>query len=313
MSEADAVELYRKYRPAKFSEVIGQREAVDTLREMGKSGKVPHVILFHGPSGTGKTTLARILRTALQCSDIDFVELNAASARGIDTIRDISKTMSASPLRGPCRVFMIDECQALTTDAQNSFLKPLEDTPKHVYFMLCTTDPQKLKGTIKTRVTEIACNPLTVADLKTVVKSVLEKEKATLQDDVIAKIAEASEGSARKALVILHAVIGLKDHDEQLKAIVTSTDETSNGYLLARALFGKASGGEVAEILRKLQEAGEDAETARWTVLGYARSVLLKSSLKNDHAAKVINEFRDNFYDSKHAGLAIACYECVGG
>jgi len=143
----DAVELYRKYRPTKFSQVLGQREAIATLANMGKRRAVPHCLLFTGPSGVGKTTLIRILREKLGCKEHDYVEINAAEARGIDTIRDIQRRLTLSPLSGRCRVWAIDECHRLTTDAQSALLKILEDTPPTAYFMLATTEPNKLLTT----------------------------------------------------------------------------------------------------------------------------------------------------------------------
>src|SRR5690606_3369465 len=110
-------------------------------------GDIPHAMLFTGPSGCGKTTLARILRVKLRCSDNDFQEINAADFRGIDSIRSMRQQVGAAPLGGDSRIWLIDEAHSMTADAQNAFLKLLEDTPRHVYFFLATTDPQKLKKT----------------------------------------------------------------------------------------------------------------------------------------------------------------------
>lgn len=106
----EAVELYRKYRPSSFKEMVGQKDAIKSLNEMGKAGKIPHVIMFTGPSGTGKTTLARILAKKLECSPIGFTEINSAECRGIDNVRDIQKQMGAAPLEGKVKIWLIDEC-----------------------------------------------------------------------------------------------------------------------------------------------------------------------------------------------------------
>lgn len=306
MSESEAVELYRKYRPTSLKEVVGQPEAVRALVEMGKNGRIPHCLLFTGPSGCGKTTIARILRKKLKCSDFDFCEVNAADDRGVDMIREIKSRMGLSPLSGESRVWLIDECATLTSQGQESFLKLLEDTPAHVYFMLCTTDPQKLKKTIITRCTEIKCKEISKGDLKALAIDVAQKEGKELDPKVAERLAEVADGSARKALVILHAVLGQATVEQQLAGI-ESSDVKGQAIEICRILMKKgASWSEVAAVLSKVEE---DVESIRHLVLGYARSVLMKSG--SERAATIIEEFRDNWYDCKAAGLAISCYRVV--
>src|SRR5688572_25883760 len=141
------MELYKKFRPKTLKGVVGQEGAVSSLQSMIDKGRLPHTILFSGPSGCGKTTIARILKGILECSDLDFFEINCADFKGIDMVRDIRRYVGIPPLHGKSRVWLIDEAHQLTKDAQNAFLKLLEDTPKHAYFMLATTDPQKLLPT----------------------------------------------------------------------------------------------------------------------------------------------------------------------
>jgi DNA polymerase-3 subunit gamma/tau len=143
--------LYQKYRPTKLSEILGNRETVMTLKGMFKKKDIPHVFLFHGSTGTGKTTIARIIATELGCAENNLIEIDMAQFRGIDTVREIRKNCQYTPLGGGVRVYVIDECGKMTGDAQAAFLKILEDTPTHVYFMLCTTDPQSLLPTVKGR------------------------------------------------------------------------------------------------------------------------------------------------------------------
>ena len=118
-------------------------------------------ILFTGPSGTSKTTLARIYKNHIGCSDMDFVELNAANFKGIDTVRDIIRDMNLSPMKGPVRMWLIDECHKMTNDAQNAFLKSLEDVPSHVRFCLATTDSSKLLKTLVSRCHKVQTKLLT--------------------------------------------------------------------------------------------------------------------------------------------------------
>jgi len=304
----DPVELYRKYRPSKLSEVVGQKDALKALTDMGKRKAIPHALLFVGPSGCGKTTLARIIRTKIKCGDRDFVEVNSADFRGIDSIRSIRQQVGLAPISGACRVWLIDEVHQLTPAAQDAFLKILEDTPPHVYFMLATTDPQKLKKTIRTRCTEIKCKNLTVAELEKLVTETAAKESVTLGEDVAEKLAATADGSARKALVLLHAIIGLQSDAEQLAAIEAADSEAEVKFLGAALMNRSSTWPAITKILKGTEA---EPETLRWGVLGYCRNILLGSGGNAARAAAVIDEFRDNFYDSKAAGLAAACYAVI--
>lgn len=307
-----SVELYRKHRPSTFKEVVGQDAAIKSLVEMGKSGKIPHVLLFTGPSGCGKTTLARIMRLKLKCADIDFTEKNAAKDRGIDMVRDIGSQMSAYGMGGQNRVYLLDEVHALTSDAQSALLKILEDTPNHVYFMLCTTDPHKLKETIKTRCTHIKCKSISNDDIRKLVTSIAEKEGKSFDEVVVDKIVDVSNGSARQALVTLHQILGLDTAESQLAAI-ESTDVEGEAIAIARALISeKTTWKRMAEILAECElKRKEDPEGIRRMVMGYAKAVLLKSGSKR--AAEIIDEFRDHWFDCGDNGLVISCYHIING
>lgn len=301
-------EFYRKYRPKKFSDVIGQPDAVRVLIEMGKNKEIPHALLFTGPSGCGKTTLARIVREKLKCSDYDYSELNAADFRGIDAIRDMRGQMGTAPLGGSCRIWLLDECHSLTGDAQNALLKLLEDTPSHVYFLLCTTDPQKLKKTVITRCTEVRCRLLTEAELGMLVRKIAAAEGATLSDKVVESIANAADGSARKALVILNAVARIQVEEEQLAAI-SAADVKGQAIEIARALTNsKTTWSDMKEIIKKVDD---DPEGIRRLVLGYCKSIMVGSGGNLNRVALVMEEFRDPLYDIGLPGLVLACYNVV--
>lgn len=301
-------ELYKKHRPKKFSRIIGQEHAVSLLEMAFNQDNVPHAILFTGQSGCGKTTLARIVRRKLKCSKVDFVE---DAPRKVEDVRQIRRRIGQAPMKGKCRVWLIDECHKLTSDAQDEFLKMLEDTPAHVYFLLTTTDPQKLKKTIRNRCTEIAVKPLSEDDLYELLHYVVNEEEKDLHKEVAHKIIDSSDGSARKALVLLNAIIDLPSKKEQLEIIMSETAETA-AIEIARALFNlKTNWNKMAKILSGL--GGDEAEQIRWLVLSYAKSVLLKGGKLSGRAYIVITAFCDNFFDSKMAGLAAACWEVIEG
>lgn len=311
------IPLYQKYRPKTLKGVIGQDGSVVSLQMQIDKKKVPHVVLLTGPSGCGKTTIGRILKEHLECGDGDFFEINCADFKGIDMVRDIRRAVGMSPMHGSTRVWLIDEAGKLTNDAQNALLKLLEDTPSHAYFLLATTDPQKLIKTIHTRAAQVKLSAITHKDLELLIQRVANKEGMSISGDIISEIADAADGSARKALVILEQVGTLETEAEQLKAIQTSTFNKDEAINLARALFDRRGTPwpEIARILRNLSD--QDAEGIRYCVLGYARSCLIGKEDKPpnmqfaEKAFRVIDIFSANFYDSKHAGLAAACWEVV--
>ena len=143
--------LYRKYRPQNFEEVLGQDHIVSVLKNAVKTGRVSHAYLFSGSRGTGKTSLARILAKEAGCSDVDLIEIDAASSRGIDEIRALREAVRFSPMQGQVKVYIIDEVHMLTKEAFNALLKTLEEPPAHAIFILATTELDKVPETIISR------------------------------------------------------------------------------------------------------------------------------------------------------------------
>jgi len=303
------MELYKKCRPKTLDKVVGQPSAVTVLKSMVGKNEIPHALLLSGPSGCGKTTIARILRKHVKCKPEDFHELNIADIRGIDNVRDIRTAMRKYAIGGGSKVFLLDEVAELTSSAQKALLKMLEDTPDHVYFMLCTTDPQKLIKPIRTRCTEIALKPIDSEDLKILIGDTSEAEGKKVSEDVADKIIESSEGSARKALVLLDSVIRLESEEEMLEVIEKSTQE-KQGIDLCRALLN-APWKKVAEIVEGI--APDDVETVRWIVLGYMKTIVLGGGKIADKAYRIMCCFERNFFDTKHNGLVMACWEAVNG
>ena len=205
MSEHGA--LYRKYRPQEFTEVRDQDHIVKVLEGAIKKGDIPHALLFSGTRGTGKTTLARIFAKAIGTSAVDLYEIDAASNRGIDDIRELKEAVHTSPFESKYKVYIIDEVHMLTKEAFNALLKTLEEPPAHVIFILATTEEEKLLDTILSRCQVFRFRSPSRAVLAETVTDIAKKEGFTLDPDAADLIAIAADGSFRDALGVTQKVI----------------------------------------------------------------------------------------------------------
>ncbi len=303
-------ELYKKYRPKTFADVIGQDHVIKPLQKMIAKDELPHAILLTGPKGNGKTTVGRILRRELQCSNWDFVEKNCSSDRGIDLIRDIERKANLAPMQGKTRVWLFDEVHMLTGEASNAFLKILEEPPAHVYFILCTTDPQKLIATIRSRCTEFALKPLGTAPLRKIITQICKSEKIELDEEVIDKLLVQADNSARNALVLLDKIRHV-DAKNQLDTLSEVSIETA-AIQIARTLFNPTTRWpDMAKVLKSTEL--QEVEGMRYLILAYAKTILLSGGKFADRAYQVIRVFEDNWYDGKAASLCACCYEIITG
>lgn len=309
--ERESEPLPLKYRPRTLAELAGNEETRETLESIfaRKLSDIPHAFLLAGPSGCGKTTIARIIKTMLDVADTNYREFNTANTRGIDTIRDMSSTAKLTGLRKGVKMYLLDECHMLTKEAQNAMLKLLEDAPKHVYFVLATTEPDKLLKTIHTRCTYLTVKPLTVPAMVRHLKRVCEAENANVPPEVLTKIAQVSEGLPREAMKQLDTIIDLKSEETMMNAIVIGTSEDKQVIELCRALIDKsADWKKVSGILANLDA---EPENARYAILGYLNAVLLKSG--SSRVIQLIKLFEPSFMYSKKAGLTAACACAVKG
>lgn len=299
--------LYLKHRPKTLDDIIGNKEIVDILKnQLKEKGNIPKSILFHGPTGCGKTTLGRIIATELGAKGADVKEVDAADFRGIDTIREIRRQSAYKPLESPCRVWILDECHKMSNDAQNALLKALEDTPKHIYYILCTTDPQKLIPTIRGRCSQLQVRQLTDKEMKILLRKVVKAEGETISKEVYDQITQDSQGHPRNALQILEQVLSV-DEDKRMQVAKRTAEVQSEIIQLCRALIQGASWKNVSTILNGLKT--EDPEKIRRVVLGYCQAVLLKS--ENNTAAAIMEEFIEPFYNSGFPGVVFACYSVL--
>jgi DNA polymerase-3 subunit gamma/tau len=201
------IALYRKYRPHKFKEVHGQEHIVKVLEGSIEQGNISHAYLFSGSRGTGKTSVARIFAHAIGATDNDIYEIDAASNRGIDDVRELREGVNVLPLESPYKVYIIDEVHMLTKEAFNALLKTLEEPPSHAVFILATTEVDKLPDTIISRCQTFSFRKPGLSLLKDIVLRIGKEEGFTLEPAAAELISLLGDGSFRDTEVILQKVI----------------------------------------------------------------------------------------------------------
>src|SRR5271165_7122058 len=228
--------LARKYRPQKFSDVIGQEHVTRTLKNAIEQGRIAHGYIFSGHRGIGKTTIARILAMALNCQSpdhpvaepcgvcdscreiragnaVDVIEIDAATNRGIDEIRELREAARYRPARDRFKIYILDEAHQITDAAFNALLKTLEEPPGHVIFMMATTQPEDIPQTIRSRCQHFSFRAVKFEAIMGQLRDLVTKEKIPADDDALALLAEAGDGSLRDALSILdQAIASTSDH-----------------------------------------------------------------------------------------------------
>lgn len=304
-------EVYKRCRPKNLDAVIGQDKAVQVIRQAFAKKNVPHTIMLHGPSGTGKTTLARIVGDMLGCDSADFFEYNASDFRGVDTVREIRARMGYSGLsKGKIRVYYLDEVHQMTGVAQNAALKILEDTPQHVYFILSTTDPQKVIKAVQSRCTKIGLTEVASADMKKIVKRAAKKCKIKVRSDkVMRMLVAASNGGPREALVLLQNLQGIKTEKEQI-AIIEDSDNDKPTRTIAQALISGMGWQDMAKLLKDLP--ADKVESTRMGVIGYCAAILMNGA-KNGKAADIIAALSPPCFGGKKPEFVGRIYDCCNG
>lgn len=285
--------LYLKYRPTNLDE-LDLIDVGSNLKKLLSNDKIPHAFLFAGPKGTGKTSAARILAKIINCdgknppcdkceqclsitkgTNMDVIEMDAASHRGIDDVRTLRDAVNLAPVSAKKKIYIIDEAHMLTTEASNALLKTLEEPPAHVIFVLATTNPEKLIDTIKSRVTVVSFRKANSTEILRSLKRVVTGEKIKIEEAALEVIASASDGAFRDAIKILEQVVG-----EGLDL----TKEALEEYLFSKKAFDiesfielliKKDAKELILEIAKFNEKGVSVQNFLSALLGYLRSSLL--------------------------------------
>ncbi|HEY4495286.1 MAG TPA: DNA polymerase III subunit gamma/tau [Candidatus Paceibacterota bacterium] len=268
--------LYRKYRPQEWDEVIGQEHVVRTLTNALKLGRVAHAYLFAGPRGTGKTTIARILAKSLGCGNLDLIEIDAASNRGIDEIRELRDGIKFAPTAGKYKVFIIDEVHQLTKEAFNALLKTLEEPPAHAIFILATTEIHKVPETILSRVQSFPFRKLAVPEIIKKLEKIVEMEKIKIEPDALRLIATFAGGSYRDAESTLEQLRVWSD-----KTIIKEDIEDLLGAVDFEKVksitdcLNNAGAKEAIDYISKLTNEGTDLEMFTKALINHLRKIML--------------------------------------
>jgi DNA polymerase-3 subunit gamma/tau len=296
--------LARKYRPQKFSEVIGQEHVTRTLKNAIEQGRTAHGYIFSGHRGIGKTTIARILAMALNCRStdhpvsepcgvcescteiragnaVDVIEIDAATNRGIDEIRELREAARYRPARDRFKIYILDEAHQITDAAFNALLKTLEEPPGHVVFMLATTAPEDIPQTIRSRCQHFSFRAVRFEEIMGQLRDLIGREKLEADDDALALLAEAGDGSMRDALSILD------------QAIASSTGRLTSESV--RQLVGAAPSGVLEEVMQAV------ARSASEEVLRLADH-LISEGQNPAHFARQLVRFLRNALVAKVAG-----------
>ena len=287
-----------EYRPTTWEEVVGNKEIIASLKDTVKNTNRPHVYMFVGGKGLGKTTIARILAKEINTQNVD--EINCSDHNGVDWAREFVKTYSAKGFLGD-RFFILDEVHRLTEDAQNILLKFFEDTPSHVYVAICTTEPDKIKDTVRDRAVMYHLERPGRKDVYELLYRVAHEEKLLLHEDALNLIVKNSDGSIRNALTILEKIKGV-DAGSQLKLIHSGDVQETEIVNLSRVLINAKNAKQIGDVWSSIKG---DPESIRRSVVNYMVKVMVSNPSMD--VFLILNEFENLVYPSR-AGLIKASF-----
>ena len=279
--------LYRKYRSRSLDEVLGQDHVTSILRRALEQGKIAHAYLLTGPRGVGKTSVARILAHEINhlpydddSSNLDIIEIDAASNNGVDDIRALREKAQVAPVSAPKKVYIIDEVHMLSKSAFNALLKTLEEPPEHVVFILATTDADRLPATILSRVQQFFFRPIPTEIMTRQLMNIAKKEGFAIEEDAARLIAERSRGGFRDGISMLDQLSILATSDQPLTAsMVTEYLGLSDATMLGNLLDSYPSNDneKVLNIFQELENSGANSVVVSHQLLSIARNRLRKN------------------------------------
>ena len=289
--------LSLKWRPSNFSEVVGQDHISNALSNAIKLDRIAHAFTFSGPRGVGKTSTARILAKELNKVDnvnesIDIIEMDAASNRGIDEIRNLRESVNYAPANGKYKIYIIDEAHMLTKEAFNALLKTLEEPPSNVIFIFATTELYKMPETILSRTQRYDFNRLSLSCIKDHLRFVLKSEKIKFDDESIAKISEKSDGSMRDALSVLDQMICICDNNITIDKISSSLGLVlDQNYFKILSLVSSRNSAELFQLFDEIIESGISLYDFVDGLNKFLNKCILANSLKESQ--KYANFYKD--------------------
>jgi len=279
--------LSLKWRPTEFNQVIGQSHITQALSNAIKLNRLAHAFTFSGPRGVGKTTTARILAKKINdltslSDSLDVIEMDAASNRGIDEIRNLKENINFAPAHGKYKIYIIDEVHMLTKEAFNALLKTLEEPPEYVKFILATTEIHKMPETIISRTQRYEFKRLTIGDIMNQMSDILNHEKIKFDKESLKIIAQKADGSMRDALSILDQMICYSDNDMTYEKIEKALGIVSNDlYLTILQCVGKREIGSILNILQDILNNGVSVNNLVSGFSDFLRNYLLNISSSN--------------------------------
>jgi DNA polymerase III subunit gamma/tau len=321
------VAIARKWRPQTFEEVVGQDEVVRALKNAISIGKIGHAYLFSGPRGTGKTTLARILAKSLNCVNgptvnqcnkcencveiregrsVDVIEIDGASNRKIDDVRNIREVVKFVPVKSRYKIYIIDEVHMLTDEAFNALLKTLEEPPSHVVFIFATTEPYKVKQTIRSRCQHFVLKPISTELIYQQLLKISKAEGFKINDSILLKVAKAGNGSMRDAESILDMVVSyIGDRqdvtDEEIDRLLGVIDISHIERILS--LISQKDVGGLIKLVNELRDKGFDLKKLCEELISTFRNLLIMKDFGVDRSLirlseneiSVLERFKDCF------------------
>lgn len=301
--------LMTDLRPKTFDDFVGNTVVLHSLKNLLDSPTPPHAFMFVGDRGKGKTTLARICASKLGATGVGVEEINCSDKSSVDDIRNIISGMMYTPFGSKTKVYIMDEVHGTSASYQKALLKPLEEPPKHVFFILCTDTPNKINDAVKSRCQIFTLN-YTEKELYIWLENIITKNNFNIKKSLIGDIIEVSNKIPRDCLNILDKIKGLNKSDQikLVKGYIVDEDE-SNIIDLCR-IMGQGNWKKCVDILKTLNL--DNHETYRQTILSYFGKVILSSNNPN-FISEIIDNFSEPFFNSGKAGFINACYISMGG